>query len=305
MKKILFLAFVVFFVLSISGMSFAANEFYEGTVIKINVDKITIKSNKGEIMTVAGSLKDIKIGDKVTVNNGKVAKLENNPSIQHLYKDGEDGVNRTSLRYKDGTVGSTRPEAQKPVPIYDKNNPCYKSIINLQTQIGSLKETSNNFVSKRYTIRKVNQNDLPTLKTHFAEIQNVSVGLKSRTEQFQGGWRQWRRECVTTNTNKKILAEQLSSIRTDLAAIIEILGNRDKDDLGKLAGQQTDCGHCYNPWQERCDFYQCQQCCTTCPPDPFSTCAVSCKTDYLLCMMAGIIKDIDQTQMAIIRNMAN
>ena len=95
MKKILFLAFVVFFVLSISGMSFAANEFYEGTVIKINVDKITIKSNKGKIMTVAGSLKDIKIGDKVTVNNGKVAKLENNPSIQHLYKDGEDGVNRT------------------------------------------------------------------------------------------------------------------------------------------------------------------------------------------------------------------
>jgi hypothetical protein len=97
MKKILFLAIVVFFVLSISGISFAAYEFYEGTVIKISGDKIMIKSNQGKVMTVVGSLKDLKVGDKVTVNNGKVAKPGMNPAVQPLYKDGEDGVNRSAV----------------------------------------------------------------------------------------------------------------------------------------------------------------------------------------------------------------
>ncbi len=201
------------------------------------------------------------------------------------------------------TVGSTRTEQQKPVQIEDKNHPCYKAIIKLQIQIASLKETAKNFVSKRYAIRKVKQKDPSTLKTYLAEIQNVSGGLISLTEQFQGSWRQWCRDCATTNANKKFLVDQLSSIRGDLTAIMGILDNQIKDELGNDAGQQNSCGHCYSPWQQHCDLYQCQQCCTKCPPDPFDSCAVMCKINFELCIIAGITKEIDQTSKGIIRNL--
>jgi hypothetical protein len=111
MKKILFLAIAIFLVLSIFGISFAAAEFYEGTVMKISGDKITVKNNQGKVVTVVGSLKDIKVGDKVTVNNGKVTKSGNNSPIQS-YKDGEDGVNRTGS-------GNKKPGNNSPVqPLY-------------------------------------------------------------------------------------------------------------------------------------------------------------------------------------------
>jgi hypothetical protein len=74
MKKILFLAIAVIFVLSISSLGFAADEFYKGTVIKISGHKITIKNNEGKFATVIGYVKDLKVGDKVTVNNGTVTK---------------------------------------------------------------------------------------------------------------------------------------------------------------------------------------------------------------------------------------
>jgi hypothetical protein len=125
MKKILFLVMAIFLVLSISGISFAASEFYEGTVMKISGDKITVKNNQGKVITVVGSLKGLKVGDKVTVNNGKITNLGNNSSIQ-LYKDGEDGVNRTGSGnkkpgnnspaqplYKDGEDGVNRKQPLK------------------------------------------------------------------------------------------------------------------------------------------------------------------------------------------------
>jgi hypothetical protein len=74
MKKILFLAIAVIFVLSVSGLGYAADEFYKGTVMKISGHKITIKSNEGKVATVIGFVKDLNVGDKVTVNNGTVIR---------------------------------------------------------------------------------------------------------------------------------------------------------------------------------------------------------------------------------------
>jgi hypothetical protein len=74
MKKILFLAIAVIFVLGISGLGFAADELYQGTVMKISGHKITVKSDEGKIVTLIGNAQDLKAGDKVTVNNGRVIK---------------------------------------------------------------------------------------------------------------------------------------------------------------------------------------------------------------------------------------
>jgi len=72
MKKILFLVIAVFFVLSSSSISFTVAESYEGTVVKISGDKITVKSDQGKVATVIGNVKDLKVGDKVRVHEGKI-----------------------------------------------------------------------------------------------------------------------------------------------------------------------------------------------------------------------------------------
>jgi len=69
---------------------------YIGTITKIAGNKITVMDDTGKVRTIESNVKGLKVGDKVTVNNGKVAKSGINSSVQPLYKDGEDGVNRKS-----------------------------------------------------------------------------------------------------------------------------------------------------------------------------------------------------------------
>ena len=83
---------------------------YIGTITKIDDAKITVMDDTGKVRTIESNMKGLKVGDKVLVDNGKVAKSGINSSVQPLYKDGEDGVNRTSPgKNKPGMNPSVKP----------------------------------------------------------------------------------------------------------------------------------------------------------------------------------------------------
>ena len=72
MKKFLVLLVVVVFTIAVAGLSFAAD--MKGTITKIDGGKITVKGADGKEASVAGDAKGLKVGDKVTVKDGKVMK---------------------------------------------------------------------------------------------------------------------------------------------------------------------------------------------------------------------------------------
>ena len=76
-KKLIILLMAVVFTLGVVGLSFSAQEI-KGTVSKIEGDKLGIVDDKGNEKTVKvkdlESLKEIKVGDRVLVKNGKVTK---------------------------------------------------------------------------------------------------------------------------------------------------------------------------------------------------------------------------------------
>jgi uncharacterized protein YacL len=73
-KKILVLLIALVFTLGVVGLSFAAE--VKGTVTKIEGKKITVKDAAGKETTVEVKAvpKDLKIGDTVTIKDGKVTK---------------------------------------------------------------------------------------------------------------------------------------------------------------------------------------------------------------------------------------
>jgi hypothetical protein len=76
-KKLIVLLMVMVFTLGVVGLSFSAQE-VKGTVSKIVGDKLTILDSMGKEQTVKvkdlESLKEIKVGDMVSVKDGKVTK---------------------------------------------------------------------------------------------------------------------------------------------------------------------------------------------------------------------------------------
>ncbi len=76
-KSLIVLLMAIVFTLGVVGLSFSAPE-VKGTVSKIAGDKITILDSKGKEQTVKvkdmESLKEIKVGDMVSVKDGKVTK---------------------------------------------------------------------------------------------------------------------------------------------------------------------------------------------------------------------------------------
>ena len=76
-KKLIVLLMVMVFTLGVAGLSFSAQE-VKGTVSKIVGDKLTILDSMGKEQTVKvkdlESLKEIKVGDMVSVKDGKVTK---------------------------------------------------------------------------------------------------------------------------------------------------------------------------------------------------------------------------------------
>ncbi|MCE5312032.1 MAG: hypothetical protein LLF86_02640 [Nitrospiraceae bacterium] len=70
MRKIFALVIAMLFVVSVAGLSFAAD--VTGTVSKIEGSKITVKDAKGAETIVNAKDAKVKVGDKVTVKDGKI-----------------------------------------------------------------------------------------------------------------------------------------------------------------------------------------------------------------------------------------
>ncbi len=76
-KKLIVLLMVAAFTLGVVGLSFSAQEI-KGTVSKIEGDRLTIEDDMGKQTTTRVGdpmiLKDLKVGDRVLVKDGKVTK---------------------------------------------------------------------------------------------------------------------------------------------------------------------------------------------------------------------------------------
>ncbi len=75
-KSIIAIMIVIIFTLGIATMGFtaAAGEL-KGTITKIDGKKVTVKDDKGKETTVeVKEVKDVKVGDKVTIKDGVIAK---------------------------------------------------------------------------------------------------------------------------------------------------------------------------------------------------------------------------------------
>ena len=76
-KRLIILLMAAVFTLGVVGLSFSAQEI-KGTVSKIDGNKLTILDDKGKEKTVKvkdlESLKEVKVGDRVLVKDGKVIK---------------------------------------------------------------------------------------------------------------------------------------------------------------------------------------------------------------------------------------
>jgi hypothetical protein len=72
MKKYLVIIVAIIFTLTVAGLGFAAD--MKGSITKIDGSKITVKGADGKETTVQGDAKGLKVGDKVTVKDGKVMK---------------------------------------------------------------------------------------------------------------------------------------------------------------------------------------------------------------------------------------
>ncbi|MCX8028187.1 MAG: hypothetical protein N3A62_10110 [Thermodesulfovibrionales bacterium] len=72
MKKVLALIIAVIFTLTLTVFAFAAET--KGTISKIDGNKITVKDEAGKESTIEGDAKGLKVGDKVTIKDGKIVK---------------------------------------------------------------------------------------------------------------------------------------------------------------------------------------------------------------------------------------
>jgi len=76
-KRLIVLLMVMAFTLAVAGLGFSAQD-TKGTVAKIEGNKLTILDDTGKQTTVQvkdqESLKEVKVGDKVLVKDGKVIK---------------------------------------------------------------------------------------------------------------------------------------------------------------------------------------------------------------------------------------
>ena len=72
MKKLFVILMAIVFTVAVAGMSFAAD--IKGTISQIEGSKITVKAADGKETTIEGDARGLKVGDKVVVKDGKIAK---------------------------------------------------------------------------------------------------------------------------------------------------------------------------------------------------------------------------------------
>jgi hypothetical protein len=74
-RQVLFLGLVLVFSLTCAGSLFAVQKLSStATIIKIEGNKITVRNDKGEISTVMEDPTGIRVGQTVTLHNGKILK---------------------------------------------------------------------------------------------------------------------------------------------------------------------------------------------------------------------------------------
>jgi pyruvate kinase len=77
-KKLIVLLVAMAFALGVVGVSLSAAQEIKGTVAKIEGDKVTIQDAAGKQTTVSVNdptmLKDLKVGDRVSIKDGKLTK---------------------------------------------------------------------------------------------------------------------------------------------------------------------------------------------------------------------------------------
>jgi hypothetical protein len=118
MKKILVLIVAVAFIFSVT--SFCLAESWTGNITDIRGDKITIKDDKGKLRTVNKSYgcsgcagMDLKVGNKVSVENGKIIGPSTPGALQKTKTPGNKGSEKSMdtigpLQLKDGPGGSAK-----------------------------------------------------------------------------------------------------------------------------------------------------------------------------------------------------
>ena len=72
MKRFLVLMVAIIFTLTVAGLSLAAD--VKGSITTIDGNNITVKGADGKEIAVQGDAKGLKVGDKVTVKDGKIMK---------------------------------------------------------------------------------------------------------------------------------------------------------------------------------------------------------------------------------------
>lgn len=77
-KRLIVLVMAVVFTLGVLSLTASAQQEVKGTVSKMEGNQITIRDDSGKQITVSVqdpmTLKDLKVGDRVSVKDGKVIK---------------------------------------------------------------------------------------------------------------------------------------------------------------------------------------------------------------------------------------
>jgi hypothetical protein len=103
MKNILVLIVAATFIFSVSSFCLADNPSWRGTITKISGDKVTVKDKEGKLRIVDKSFgcsgcsgMDLKVGDKISVENGKIikglGKTELSPNFNLQLDPGKGGA---------------------------------------------------------------------------------------------------------------------------------------------------------------------------------------------------------------------
>jgi hypothetical protein len=192
--------------------------------------------------------------------------------------------------------------ARQPTPSQDAQA-CYRLISDLNVQAASIAAAAKNVTATRTSFHRVASGDSSTRKARLGAFQSDVERLNALTAQFQVGWTRWRANCVVPTNRSDLVASKFLDMQRNVSDGLSSFQKIEPGEYLKSVEPQKDCGSCTNPWQEHCNQAICNQCCTTCPPDPFSWCQISCHTNFLMCMMAGILKETDEVAKNVIHNM--
>lgn len=174
--------------------------------------------------------------------------------------------------------------------------PCYQSIVALNTQASLIANAARQLASERTSAQRAGERDMSARKARFSAFQASVEQLSASTQRFQADWTRWRKECVTPASYNGLVKQRVLDTKR---AISESL------DMRAMTGFATgfepisamSCVSCYSPSLPHCDPIECAQCCTKCPPDPdpFASCAIQCKQNYLFCMLSAIVKMVSES----------